>query len=97
MILSLNIPDEKTPFIMELLRGFPYVETTLKTANATPNELIDKHIDISKHIKPLRNFTIEDLVKEQNYQGFDMAKFRVLADIIDIKNEPIDELLDCIK
>ena len=88
MILSLNIPDDKVPFIMELLQGFSYIQAEPKNINFTSNNLINNQIDIMKYVKSMRSFTIEDLVREQNYQGFDAAKFRELADIIDIKDEP---------
>ena len=45
-------------------------------------------------IKPMRkSMTVEDLIKEQNYKGFDRARFDKLIDELDIQ-DPIDELLN---
>ena len=45
-------------------------------------------------VKPMRKtMTVEDLIKEQNYKGFDRARFDKLIDELDIQ-DPIDELLN---
>ena len=44
--------------------------------------------------KPMReNITIEEMVKEQNYKGFDRDEFDKLIKELDIQ-EPIEELLN---
>ncbi len=97
MVLSLNIPDDKVAFFMELLQNFPYIKAEAPIAQNTSIALNNNEIDIMKFVKPMRNFTVEDLVREQNYQGFDEAEFRRLAEIIDMKSEPLDVILDAIK
>ena len=44
-------------------------------------------------VKPIREkITVEDLIREQNYKGFDRAAFDKLAAELDIQ-DPIEELL----
>jgi hypothetical protein len=44
-------------------------------------------------VKPVRkNITVEDLIREQNYKGFDRAAFDKLAVELNIQ-DPIEELL----
>jgi hypothetical protein len=112
MTYALTIPDEKIPFFMELIKGFPFIKAEptasiqgsnslenndLEIPTASTDEDAEKLQHVMKFVKPMRSFTVEDLVREQNYQGFDYQKFRELADKLDLSDEPIEELLECIK
>lgn len=97
MILTLNIPDDKVALILDVLQKFPFVKQEIKTINETSNALTNNEIDVMKYVKPMRSFTVEDLIREQNYQGFDEAKFNELAAIIDMQSEPLDVILEAIK
>lgn len=97
MILTLNIPDDKVALILDVLQKFPFVKQEIKIINETSNALTNNEIDIMKYVKPMRSFTVEDLIREQNYQGFDEAKFNELAAIIDMQSEPLDVILEAIK
>ncbi len=49
--------------------------------------------DKLKVFRPMRKeITVEELIKEQNYQGFNREEFDKLAQELDIQ-EPIEELL----
>jgi hypothetical protein len=97
MRIILDIQDHKVAFIMELLQSFPYIKAQPEVSNITSNSLVNNEIDIMKYVKPMRSFTLDDLVREQNYQGIDEKKFNELIEKINLKNEPLDELLECIK
>ncbi len=44
-------------------------------------------------VKPIREvITVEDLIREQNYKGFDRSAFDKLVEEIDVQ-DPIEELL----
>ena len=97
MRLVLDVQYHKAAFIMELLQSFPYLKAQPVATDYTPNALIDNELDIMQYVKPVRDFTIEDLVREQNYKGFDVKRFQQLVETIGLQDEPIDELLECIK
>ena len=97
MRLVLDVQDHKAAFIMELLQSFPYLKAQPVAPDYMPNALTDNELDIMQYVKPMRDFTIEDLVREQNYKGFDVKRFQQLVETIGLQDEPIEELLECIK
>ena len=101
MRIILDIQDHKAAFIMELLHSFPYLKTQAIAADIEPNsfniEGNNDNTDFSKYIKPMRSFTIEDLVKEQDYRGVNIEQINDIRASLDLKNEPLNELLECIK
>lgn len=97
MRFLLDIQDHKVAFIMELLQSFPYLKAQPMPSNIEVNSLINSDIDIMKYVKPMRSFTIDDLVREQNYQGVDVEQINEIRASLNLKNEPLNELLDCIK
>jgi len=49
---------------------------------------------IKSVVKPMReDISVEDLITEQNYQGFNKNQFNNLIDELDVQ-EPIEELLE---
>jgi DNA modification methylase len=67
-------------------------EETLEAVNAMLKALSTKQL-IHQITKPKReNLTVEDLIKEQNYKGFDRAGFDKLVAELAVQ-EPIEELL----
>ena len=97
MRLILDVQDHKAAFIMELLQSFPYLKAQPVAPDYTPNALTDNELDIMQYVKPMRDFTIEDLVKEQNYKGVNIDQINKIRAVLDLQNEPLDELLECIK
>ena len=97
MRLVLDVQDHKAAFIMELLQSFPYLKAQPVAPDYIPNALTDNELDIMQYVKPMRDFTIEDLVREQNYKGVNIDQINKIRAVLDLQNEPLDELLECIK
>jgi hypothetical protein len=97
MRIILDIQDHKVAFIMELLQSFPYIKTQPEISNLASNSLTNNEIDIMKYVKPMRSFTLDDLVREQNYQGVNMEQINEIRASLNLKDEPLEELLECIK
>lgn len=67
-------------------------EDTLQAVGAMLKALSTEHL-IYQITKPMREtLTVEDLIKEQNYKGFDRQGFDKLIAELDVQ-DPIEELL----
>jgi hypothetical protein len=82
---------------MELLQNFPFLKAQPVADNYMPNALKNNGLDIMQYVKPMRDFTIDDLVREQNYQGVNINQINEIRLSLNLQDEPINELLDCIK
>jgi hypothetical protein len=68
-------------------------EAVLQRVKELIEQISNENDLLNRVIKPVREkITVDDLIKEQNYKGFDRDAFNELAARMDIK-DPIEELL----
>ena len=93
---TLNLTTRKYELISQVMRV--ETEKNIHKIEVFFDTLFYKQVYQKKYneeiFKPLReNITIEEMVKEQNYTGFDRDYFDILVKELDIQ-EPIEELLN---
>lgn len=68
-------------------------ETDLKRVKEMLDSLSEDNALLYRMVKPVREkITVEDMIKEQNYTGFDRNAFDKLVSEMDV-TDPIEELL----
>jgi hypothetical protein len=97
---NMDIAAKKNFLIDKILRltsaeQLDWVENALEQAehiNDKATETVDEE-DYRQYLSPIKDdIDIDEMIKEQNYQGYDSSRAEELAREMDIQ-EPLDELL----
>lgn len=88
--MNLQLEKEKLINAIEIIDD----EKLILKLKAEINQWLATDDLIKSVVKPMReNISVEDLIKEQNYQGFNKQNFDAVIEELDIK-EPIEALLE---
>lgn len=90
MFMNVQLEKEKLINTIELINDEDFI---LKLQTEI-NQWLATDTLIKSVVKPMReDISVDELIAEQNYQGFNKTQFNNLIDELDIQ-EPIDELLE---